>query len=238
MTAGPVLGLGFSLGLLHALDADHLVAVGTILAAHPSPRRSALVGLVWGLGHASALAAVGVAVIGLHCVVPPALAAWLELGVALMIVVLGAQAVRGGLAERVGHSHAHVHDGRIHRHRHVHAGRAAQHDGLLHGIAHVGARPFLVGLVHGLAGSAALTLLVLGTIRSPLLGLLYLAVFGLGSIGGMTVTSALLALPLALAGARVGMLRERMGVVVGAGGMAFGAVLAIRLVTTPGLFRT
>jgi ABC-type nickel/cobalt efflux system permease component RcnA len=231
------LSLGASLGVLHAFDADHLVALTTMAADDGSPRRTFALGVVWGIGHAAALAAVGILVVGLRWTIPVGVAFWLEMAVAAMLVGLGAVALARGLGagRPVLHAHVHAHGGTVHAHRHVHAHRderthahgIAGHDGILHALAHAGRRPLAVGMVHGLAGSAALTLVVLSSIPSPLVALAYIVVFGLGSIAGMGAASALLALPLGLASLAVA--RDRLRVVVGAGGMAFGVVLAFRL---------
>src|SRR5438270_90842 len=162
------LGLGFLLGLKHATEADHLVAVTTIVSEQRSVSRSALVGAMWGVGHTAALLAAGVVVILLEVTIPERVAEALEFGVALMIVSLGSRVLYLALRRRRRvHVHAHTHGGHTHTHLHFHengdehsadAGRAPSHE--RHG-GFGGWRPFVVGLVHGLAGSAALTLLVL-----------------------------------------------------------------------------
>ena len=197
MSATPlgVLGLGFALGLRHALDVDHLAAVSTIVSRRKGVWRSSLVGACWGLGHTVSLLAVAVGVVGLHAEIPPTVGRLFELGVAGMLVVLGANLLWSVLAGRTVHAHAHAHDGRRHVHPHVHAGDLADHD---HGVG-AGRRPFAVGLVHGLAGSAGLMLAVVATIPDRLLALAYVAIFGVGSIGGMTAMSVLFAIPAALA---------------------------------------
>jgi high-affinity nickel permease len=218
-----VLGLGFVLGLRHALDVDHVAAVSTIVTQRRSLWASSLVGAVWGLGHTAALLAVGLVVIGLRAEIPPRLASFFELGVAAMLIGLGANLLwtiaRGG---RV-HVHAHAHDGRAHVHPHVHASGAVRHD---HGFG-AGRRPFFVGLVHGLAGSAALMLAVLATIPSRPLALAYVAVFGAGSIGGMLVMGALLGVPLALAAERFARADVVLRVGAGVGSVMVGIVLAV-----------
>ena len=218
-----VLGLGFVLGLRHALDVDHVAAVSTIVTQRRSLWASSLVGAVWGLGHTAALLAVGLVVIGLRAEIPPRLASLFELGVAAMLIALGANLLwtiaRGG---RV-HVHTHAHGGRAHVHPHVHASGAVRHD---HGFG-AGRRPFLVGLVHGLAGSAALMLAVLATIPSRPLALAYVAVFGAGSIGGMLVMGALLGVPLALAAERFARADVFLRVGAGVGSVVVGAVLAV-----------
>jgi hypothetical protein len=218
-----VLVLGFVLGLRHALDVDHVAAVSTIVSERRSVWASSLVGAVWGLGHTTALLALGVVVVALQTAIPPAVAHGLELAVAVMLVALGARLLwtlrTGGRL----HLHGHVHDGRFHVHPHVH-GAHPRPDGHAAGPdhhAHPGAKPFLVGLVHGLAGSAGLMLVVLATIPSRPLALAYIAVFGCGSIGGMMAMSAVLALPFALAAAR---LRRFDGVLVASAAVASVAV--------------
>jgi hypothetical protein len=228
LATGPTLcatlGAGFGLGLLHALDADHLVAVSALVSERPG-RRSAAVGVAWGLGHATALGAAGVAVVLAGRVVPPGLAAVFELAVAGMLVWLGAQTVRRGVAPAALHAHVHAHDGTVHGHRHLHVGGVADHGGMLHGLAHAGRRPFAVGVVHGLAGSAALSLLLVAAIPSPALALSYVAVFGAGSVGGMALVTACVALP--LGAVTPGVLR-RLQVAIGAGALVFGCALAVR----------
>jgi hypothetical protein len=192
-----VLGLGFALGLRHALDVDHLAAVSTIVSERRGLWRSSLVGAVWGLGHTTSLLAVAVVVIGLHAEIPPRLAAGLELCVAAMLIVLGTRLL-GALARGDAlHAHVHVHGGRIHRHPHLHPAGVPGHD---HGPG--ARRPFMVGLVHGLAGSAGLMLAVAATIPTPALAIAHVALFGLGSVGGMAAMSTLFAVPAALAAGR------------------------------------
>jgi sulfite exporter TauE/SafE len=183
------LSLGFVLGLKHATEADHLAAVTTIVSERRSIWQSAIVGALWGIGHTSSLLVAGVLVLSLGLVIPERIANFFELGVAVMIIVLGMRLLRM-------HVHKHTHGARSHRHLHFHDDRhaAAGHSGL------TGWRPVFVGVVHGLAGSAALTLLVLSqVVRSggAALGFAYLLVFGLGSIGGMLLMSALISLPFA-----------------------------------------
>jgi len=192
-----LLGFGFVLGIRHALDVDHLAAVSTILSERRSLWRSSLVGAVWGLGHTSALLGAAVLMIAVHVEIPPRIALTLELGVAAMLIGLGLNLLRAVVRGRV-HHHAHAHGGRHHVHPHVHGpGAPARDDG-----HHHVRRPFLVGLVHGLAGSAGLMLVVAASIPSSALALAYVAVFGVGSIGGMAAMSTLLGAPLLLVGAR------------------------------------
>jgi hypothetical protein len=222
-----VLALGFVLGLRHALDVDHVAAVSTIVSERRSVWASSVVGAVWGLGHTTALLALGIVVVALQAEIPPAVALALELGVAVMLVGLG---VRLLWTLRTGgrlHLHGHAHDGRFHVHPHVH-GRGAHAAGADHH-AHPGRKPFLIGLVHGLAGSAGLMLAVLATIPSRPVALAYVTVFGCGSIGGMMAMSAILALPFALATARLRRLDGLLAASAAVASVAIGLTLAWRI---------
>jgi ABC-type nickel/cobalt efflux system permease component RcnA len=179
-----VLGLGFLLGLRHALDLDHLAAVSTIVSERRSLWRSSLIGVVWGIGHTTALLAVAIVVIGLHAQIPPMVSQALELGVAAMLVGLGARLLYAVARGDALHAHVHDHTGLAHVHPHVHAHGVTAHE---HSRSH--RRPFLVGLVHGLAGSGALMLAVAAAIPDTTVAVAYVAAFGLGSIGGMAMTS-------------------------------------------------
>src|ERR1044072_8611740 len=201
-----LLGLGFIFGLKHATEVDHVVAVSTIVSEHRNILRSALVGATWGVGHTASLVLVGMIVLILRVTIPESVSNWLEFCVALMIIGLGTtalvRALRRGRAASVHiHHHRHQDDDVTHAHIHFHeqgkehAPSARAHS---HTVSRPGLKPLLVGAMHGLAGSAALTLLVLTQIESAALGLLYLAVFGIGSIFGMLLMSAPIGLPFAL----------------------------------------
>ncbi len=186
-----VLGLGFVLGLRHALDSDHLAAVSTVLAERPSWRASGLVGLSWGLGHTAMLLLVGAVVLFFRVPIPRPIAAAAECVVGLMLVALGVLLGMKLLRER-WHLHQHDHDGKRHVHLHSHAQSGD------HGHAHwwrESVRPLCIGMAHGLAGSAALLLFVVASAGSLLEGLIYIAVFGCGSIVGMMLIGLLVSVP-------------------------------------------
>jgi hypothetical protein len=220
--------LGFVLGLRHALDVDHLAAVSTIVSGRRSVASASLVGVVWGLGHTAALVVVGVVVIGLHAEIPPAVARALELGVAVMLVGLGANLLwtlwRGGGI----HVHGHAHGGREHVHFHVHGTTDGEADPHPHAVR-AARRPFAVGVVHGLAGSAGLMLAILATIPSSSLALAYVGVFGAGSIAGMVAMSALLGLPLVLAADRFARAEAVLRTCAGIGSIVVGVALGWRM---------
>lgn len=214
------LGLGLLLGLRHALDPDHIAAVSTLVTRERGVARSCLLGAFWGAGHTVALLAAGVAVITFRLSIAPAVEEALERAVGLVLVLLGGHVLLRAVGSLVVHGHEHSHDGAPHRHVHLHLGSSDAAHGHL---VRLGGRPFLVGLLHGLAGSAALTLLVLGTIPSPLGGLAYILVFGLGSTAGMLLLSGLVGLPIALAAGRGKRLQTALQVVAGVASAALGA---------------
>src|SRR6266550_185938 len=221
-----LVGLGLVFGLKHATEVDHVVAVSAIVSEHRSVWRCALVGALWGLGHTSALLIVGVLVLGFRIAVPLPVAHWLEFGVALMIIGLGVLAVVRVLRQRADiHLHKHSHGGASHVHVHFHEAETA-HAGIptshSHAISRIGFKPLLVGGMHGLAGSAALTLLVLTQTQSVLLGLLYLVVFGLGSIIGMLLMSGLIGLPFALSSRRLSRFNYGLQTLAGSLSIVFG----------------
>jgi ABC-type nickel/cobalt efflux system permease component RcnA len=187
------LGLGFVLGIRHAMDADHMAAVSTLVSQHRSLRRSCLLGTFWGLGHTLALLAAGIATIGLRLSISPELERTFERGVGCVLILLGAHVLLRSLATWRLHPHEQAHGDHSHRHLHRRPDAVHGHDHAR--LLRMGGRPFLVGLLHGMAGSAALMLLVVAAIPSPVGGFLYILVFGAGSTVGMLVLSGLIGLP-------------------------------------------
>lgn len=231
-----VLGLGLLLGLKHALEADHVVAVTAIVSEHASLSRAALIGALWGVGHTFSLLLAGVALIFLRVAIPAPVAAVLEFAVALMIIVLGGRILyalfRG---RRTIHVHTHSHDGVTHSHLHFHDRHDAHEPSIPYGHgreAHdhkLGWRPIVVGMVHGLAGSAALTLLILTEsvlASSKAMGIAYLVVFGFGSICGMLLMSLLLGIPFTVTALRAERLNAPIRLMTGVGSVAFGVYFA------------
>ncbi len=203
-----VLLLGLIMGMRHAIESDHVSAVASIMARDNGSGRQALkLGTLWGGGHALTLFGVGVVFLAFDWGAPEVFSQWLELAVGFMLVALGGDLVRRVVAERI-HFHAHKHGGQVsHMHVHSHGDVLAtqkpskpDHDPLIHPHRHDGAglslRAFAVGMVHGVAGSAALVLLVLGTIQSFWVGVAYMLLFGVGSIVGMALLSTTISLPL------------------------------------------
>src|SRR5438093_2934259 len=225
-----VLGLGLFLGLKHATDADHIVAVTTFVSESRSLWRSCGIGIFWGIGHTLSLALAGFVVIVFKVSIPGWLETRLEFIVALMLMALGARVLIRTLRGKIElHDHTHKHSGTIwHSHWHVHAG-GEPHEHNHAGWTHLGLRPMLVGMVHGAAGSAALMLLVLSTIRSPLESFVYILVFGLGSVLGMLLISCLLALPLHWAKGRVAASYKPIQLTAGLFSCLFGLYLGLEI---------
>src|SRR5258708_933366 len=188
-----------------------MVAVSTMVSESRDWRTSTLGGACWGLGHTASLFAAGIAVIGLKLTIPKNMALWMELAVAAMLCLLGFKTMRTAVNGWRLHHHPHLHEGDTHFHVHPPAM----------------ARPFLVGMVHGLAGSGALMILVLGTIPSPLAGLGYIIMFGLGSTGGMLLMSSAIGIPFAWGSARFQRINQGLQMVVGLGSVLFGCFYAV-----------
>ncbi|MEN9407474.1 MAG: hypothetical protein RLZZ455_690 [Candidatus Parcubacteria bacterium] len=175
--------LGFLLGLTHALEADHLIAVSTTVTSSKNPFKAATVGMFWGIGHTTTLFLVGLIVLVLNVTIPENLSIGLEGLVGIMLIGLGITTLRK--KDNSVHEHLHEHSGESHTH--LHTNHSHRHK-----------RSFLIGTVHGLAGSGALMVLVLSTIHSVMQGIIYIILFGVGSIAGMSVMSFLFGLPLSL----------------------------------------
>jgi hypothetical protein len=194
-----ILGLGFLLGMQHALEADHIAAVSSIAARRTHIGDIVKHGLTWGLGHTLTLFAFAGAAILLGHAIPEHFARPIETAVGIMLVGLGAHVLWRLWRDRV-HFHKHGHgDGTVHIHAHSHAHETVPHAGAVHAHAHgFRWRTLLVGLMHGMAGSAALLVLTVSQARTPAIGLAYVALFGIGSMIGMGALSTVIAVPLAV----------------------------------------
>lgn len=226
------LGLGFLLGIRHALDPDHIVAVAALASQYRRLSVSCLLGVFWGLGHSTALLVVGATVIALKVTISPRVERGLEMGVALVLIVLGGHVLLRTFGGAVVHRHTHSHGGSTHTHFHLHAhdhpaGDQA-HTSHVH-LLDLGARPFLVGLLHGMAGTAAIMLLVASTLSSAVAGVAYIAVFGLGSTLGMLVLSGVIGLPFVMTSTRSAGLQRMVQGMAGAASLLLGVFLVWRL---------
>lgn len=192
--------LAFLIGMQHALEADHVAAVGSMAARQTSLRDVVRTGAVWGLGHTLTLMLFAGAAILAGFAISDGLAGWLEFSVGIMLVALGGHVLYRLMRDRV-HFHVHKHGDHAHFHAHSHAGEPVRaHDPRHHRHDHkvFPLRSLLVGMMHGMAGSAALLVLTASTAPSPQLGFGYVVLFGVGSILGMAALSAIIAVPLAL----------------------------------------
>jgi high-affinity nickel-transport protein len=246
-----IAGLGFLLGMRHATDADHVIAVTTILTRSRRFLHSTIIGAIWGLGHTITVLVVGLLIIGFNVVIPPPVGLAMEFAVAIMLILLGVLNLTGAMSritERLtppaplhGHEHAHLHAHQTgdepHPHGHAHLHGHGSDPGLL---ATFGwyqlARPLVVGLVHGLAGSAAIALLVLAGISDPGTALIYLVIFCAGVAAGMAILTTVIGLPFLVSRTRSD--RINRGLTVGSGvlSLAFGIYLAYQIGIVDGLF--
>jgi len=224
MTLFAILALGFFLGLRHASDSDHVIAVTTIVSRARSARAALWVGALWGLGHSATILTVGGAIVLFGWVIPPRLGLSMEMSVALMLIVLGVMNLSGALQQIKQASHPHTHPP-------VPEAAAAER---VHWRGPW--RPLFIGVVHGLAGSAAVALLVLATIKSASLALVYLAVFGAGTLLGMMLLTFAMSLPIAALSSRNGRVEQFLSRASGLISVAFGLFLAYRIGIADGLF--
>jgi ABC-type nickel/cobalt efflux system permease component RcnA len=254
-----ILILGFFLGMRHATDPDHVIAVSTIVTRERSLQKAALIGALWGLGHTLTIVLVGAAIILFNIVIPPRVGLTMEFAVGLMLILLGTLNLTGisrWMSENFSpahphitgeHTHVHEHGSQVHFHKHSHDPVEEHHGdsltepswlrdsfgalGMFHSL-----RPLVIGIVHGLAGSAAVALLVLSTIHEPWWGVFYLLIFGLGTIAGMMMITAAMSLPFSYAGTRfVGMNRW---LITGSGvlSLVFGLLVIYQIGFVDGLF--
>jgi ABC-type nickel/cobalt efflux system permease component RcnA len=228
-----VLSIGLLFGLKHATEVDHVVAISTIVSRHQNVFRSAIVGALWGLGHTASLLVIGAVVLSLRVAIPERVSDWLEFGVALMIIALGVSGLwRVSRKNTQVHIHQHSHDGLAHTHVHFHEKDnkhpPKSHAAHSHAVSRIGWKPILIGMLHGLAGSGALTVLVLTQISSSLLGFLYVATFGFGSIAGMLVMSGLIGLPFAFASRKLTRVHHGLQTVAAVFSICFGLWYAYR----------
>ena len=257
-----ILAVGFFLGMRHATDPDHVIAVTTIVSNQSTRARAALIGAFWGVGHTLTILIVGAAIILFNLVIPVRLGLSMELSVAVMLIILGVVNVASFLRsvptvstaqaeqEAPVHTHAHQHGTFIHTHPHSHESDGvspsphlpSQLAWLDHALGKIGVyqylRPLLVGIVHGLAGSAAVALLVLTTIRDSRWAVAYLLLFGIGTIAGMMLITLGIASTFRwVAGSRQSVSRN-LAMASGLLSVTFGLIVAYQICIVSGLFTT
>ncbi len=229
--------LGFLIGMRHAVEADHVAAVASLATRSQSLRHTVFQGAVWGMGHTLTLFLFGSAVLLMNSVMPERLALGLEFVVGLMLVLLGADVLRRLIKERI-HFHLHRHQGDVvHFHAHTHSAGEA-HDPHHHQHSHPRGFPLralFVGLMHGMAGSAALILLTLQQVDSAWQGIGYIALFGVGSIAGMAVLSVAIAFPLRYSAQRLTWLHNGLQGTIGVVTLGLGIYVAVEAAVFQGL---
>lgn len=253
-----IIAIGFFLGMRHATDPDHVIAITTIVSHQSSAKRAALIGALWGVGHTVTIFAVGTAIILFNLVIPTRLGLSMELSVGLMLILLGIWNVAAFLRNMPAiqnangggnqiHSHPHRHGDYIHTHAHSHEPEKHSHSsqetslaGLDRISGAIGAyqllRPLIVGVVHGLAGSAAVALLILASIHNSSWAIAYLFLFGLGTIAGMMLITMSIASTFRLARNRFQHFSQRLALASGLTSLVFGLFLAYQLAFVQGLF--
>ncbi len=253
-----IIALGFFLGMRHATDPDHVIAVSTIVTRQPRLASAALIGAFWGLGHTVTIFVVGTAIILFNLTIPARIGLSMELSVGIMLIVLGTMNVVSFFRSLPGapfqthesdviHSHHHSHGDYVHRHPHRHQPEVHPHNPDQTPVAFLDRmfgksglyqhlRPLAVGIVHGLAGSAAVALLVLATIRNPRWAIAYLLVFGVGTIAGMMVITMSLASTLKVVGVGSQKVSRRLAMASGLLSLVFGCLVVYQVGFVNGLF--
>jgi high-affinity nickel-transport protein len=212
--------LGFFLGMRHATDPDHVVAVTTIVSRERRLDRAGGIGMLWGLGHTVTILLVGGAILLFDVVIPPRIGLSMEFSVAVMLVLIGVLSL------------VHRRDG----HRHIGDSTPetkGEHWFIFH---HESLRPLAIGVVHGLAGSAAIALLVLATIDNAMWGVIYLAVFGIGTLAGMMLITTAISIPFAYTSRRLAGFNRSLVFASGLSSLAFGMFLIYQIAFVDGLF--
>jgi ABC-type nickel/cobalt efflux system permease component RcnA len=254
-----IIAIGFFLGMRHATDPDHVIAVSTIVTQQRNIKRAAWIGVFWGLGHTVTVFAVGSAIILFNLVIPVRLGLAMELCVGFMLILLGGWNLRNFTRSLptepiaadhdrpANHTHPHSHGDYVHSHQHGHGPGMHSHSPDETPLAAMDRRlgkwspyqmlrPLIIGIVHGLAGSAAIALLILAGIRNSTWAIIYLLVFGVGTIAGMMLITMSMASALHFAGNRFQAFGRRLSMISGLVSLGFGLLVAYQICVVHGLF--
>jgi ABC-type nickel/cobalt efflux system permease component RcnA len=229
-----VLGIGFLLGIRHAFDADHIVAVSTIASRTGNLFKAAMSGLYWGIGHTLTLFVIGMVFISLKIAIPEKVALSMEMLVGIMLVVLGWTTFTTFMKKKV-HAHVHQHEGEKEEHIHFHS-HAVNEEHQHEHVSNPERKSFFVGMVHGLAGSGALILLLMASMQSVAEAAIYITFFGAGTILGMILFAIVIGLPFVILAKHTVHLEKRLGMVTGVLSVLFGLFFIYEIAFLEGLF--
>ncbi|QCJ45436.1 urease accessory protein UreH (plasmid) [Bacillus sp. S3] len=227
-----VLALGLILGIKHAIEPDHVIAVSTIASQSKKLWQASLAGVFWGIGHTATLFVVGIIVILMKGEIPEKWAMSLEFLVGIMLVALGIKTI---ISFTNIHIHSHKHDGDVEEHKHVHSHiNSGEHDHQHQHrkVTYLGS--MMIGLVHGLAGSGAMILLTLSTVKNALEAAVYILIFGLGTVIGMLFFTTIIGIPFVLSKKRTSISRS-LGLFTGVISTIFGVYYMYSIGVTEGL---
>ncbi|MBA9025561.1 HoxN/HupN/NixA family nickel/cobalt transporter [Peribacillus huizhouensis] len=227
-----ILALGFVLGIKHAIEPDHIIAVSTIASQSKKLLRSSLAGVFWGIGHTATLFIVGIILIFMKGEIPEEWAMSLEFLVGIMLVYLG---VTTFLSFKNIHIHEHEHNREEHKHVHSHE-HSGQHEHKHHQKKVSYLKSSLIGLVHGLAGSGAMVLLTMSTVQDVWEGAIYILIFGIGTVVGMLFFTTIIGIPFVFSAKKLS-LNKTFTQITGVVSTVFGIYYMYNLGVTEGLFK-
>jgi sulfite exporter TauE/SafE len=227
-----ILGLGFVLGIKHAIEPDHVIAVSTIASQSKKLLRSSLAGVFWGIGHTATLFIIGIILILMKGEIPEKWAMSLEFLVGIMLVYLGITTIH---SFKNIHLHKHEHNGELHKHVHSHEHIGTHdHSPQYKKVSYL--KSMLIGLVHGLAGSGAMIVLTMSTVNSAWEAAVYILIFGAGTIIGMLFFTTLIGIPFVFSAKKFS-LNRTLTQVTGVISTVFGIYYMYNLGVTEGLFK-
>jgi ABC-type nickel/cobalt efflux system permease component RcnA len=228
-----ILAFGFVLGIKHAIEPDHIIAVSTIASRSKKIWSASLAGAFWGMGHTATLFVVGMSLILMKVEMPEKWAMSFEFFVGIMLVYFGIHSILSFSKKKL-HSHEHKHnEGEVHKHFHAHE-QSVKHEHAHRDVSYL--KSMIIGVVHGLAGSAAMVLLTMSTMASVWQGAIYILIFGMGTVAGMLVTTTIIGMPFVFTVNKIKM-NHTLIRVTGAFSIAFGLYYMFTVGITDGLVK-